>query len=317
MGDNTKSIIIILLSLTITIGTYQSFSIYSADNPEIPIHQLTRIPATSLVSTHTTNLKSTTTTLPYFANKNNFFNQKLVKLAWAWTSFAVWFHSLSIASFYYGHHSDPKLYTKKQQLASKNHPSNHVRRILCLHLVASTVWICLTQWFFGSSLIERVLILSGATCVPSLKPALSTLNINPQPAHLENLYCQHRWGRRLPGLDQFILSTYKPYWSEGFDISGHTFLLSFSILLIISSITPSLRHLYTNQETKEDRLINSRNWRIAIYCNMGLCFIWWWMILMTSLYFHGPVEKFSGLGTGVGAWLFVEYIVDCLLGPSS
>ncbi|EFP86161.1 uncharacterized protein PGTG_12117 [Puccinia graminis f. sp. tritici CRL 75-36-700-3] len=322
---NAKWLILIILFLTTTIGTYRSFSIYSRDNPDIPIHQLTRIPLSSLLSTHTTDIRSTTTTLPYFANKSNFLNQKFVKLGWAWTTFVVWFHAIAIATCYFG---PPHPNQQQQQTQnSRSHPSSHVPRILSLHLLATLLWIFLTQWCFGSSLIERVLILSGAKCIPSLKPFHSSETTPTTPTTLENLYCQHRWGRNLPGLDNFILSTYKPYWSEGIDVSGHVFLLTFSILLIVSSLSPSLIHLWrtttkkvnnqnNNKEEEKDQQDETvpRNYRLAIYANLGLLFVWWWMLLMTSLYFHGPLEKFSGFVLAGLAWFFVETSVARLLG---
>ncbi|OAV94457.1 hypothetical protein, variant [Puccinia triticina 1-1 BBBD Race 1] len=329
--STTRWILLGLLFLTTAIGTYRSFSLYSQDNPDIPIHQLTRIPPAALLSTHTTDIKATTTTLPYFANKSNFLNQKFVKLGWAWTTFVVWFHSIAIASCYFGTHphqeqqprtastaSSSAASTQKKALSDRAHPSSHVPRILSLHLIATLFWILFTQWCFGSSLIERVLILSGAKCIPSLKSLHSTsAGSSPvqQPLELENLYCQHRWGRRLPGLDKFVLSTYKPYWSEGIDVSGHAFLLTFSILLIVTTLRPSLQHLFAQKkrpESEEERL--PRNYRLAIYANLGLLAVWWWMLLMTSLYFHGPVEKFAGLITASGAWILVEGVVDRLLG---
>ena len=106
------------------------------------------------------------------------------------------------------------------------------------------------------------------------------------------------------------MSTYRPYWAEGMDVSGHTFLLTFSILLIVSSLRPSLTHLWL---TKRPHLV-PRTLRLAIYANLGLLAIWWWMLLMTSFYFHGPLEKFAGLALGSFAWLLSEYVVNRCLG---
>lgn len=323
--SNLRWIIVISLTLTTILGTYRSFSIYSKDNPEKAIHQLTRIPISSLFSVHSIDQKSTTNTLPYFANKSNFFNQKFVKLGWAWTSLAIWFHSIAIASCYFGAPKDqadlsnssshPSEESKRSaELESSiardpSHPSHHVPRILSLHLIATILWTLLTQWFFGSSLIERVLILSGAKCVPSLKPQNTPGSIPEHTTNqLENVYCQTRWGKRLPNLDTFTLSTHRPYWSGGIDVSGHTFLLSFSILVIVSALQPSLHHLILKSREKIPT-----SYRIAIYVNVGILILWWWMLLMTSLYFHGPIEKFSGLILGTGSWFLVELIVDRLL----
>lgn len=49
--------------------------------------------------------------------------------------------------------------------------------------------------------------------------------------------------------------------------------------------------------------------RMSVYANLALVAIWWWMLLMTSLYFHGPVEKAAGLIVGLGAWWVSETMV--------
>ncbi|PLW06584.1 hypothetical protein PCASD_25594 [Puccinia coronata f. sp. avenae] len=317
MADRTLqwAILPALLLLTILLGTFRSFSVYSVDNAQVPIHQLTRIPAVVSTTQATTATTKLAARLPYFATKTNFLNQKLVKLGWAWTTLVIWLHALAIASSFFP--SSPSTQSPKRDhpppaAQDPSHPSRHVPRILSLHLVATLLWILFTQWCFGSSIFERLLILTGAKCMPSLSPLHSTATGSPldqHPTDLENVYCQQRWGRRLPDLDQFIIAAYKPYWAEGIDVSGHTFLLSFSILLIVSCLHSSIHLLW---KTKRPELI-PRNYRWAVYINLALLAIWWWMILMTSLYFHGPVEKLSGFALGTAAWFLTEVVVDRLL----
>lgn len=193
-----------LLSLTVAIGTYRSFSLFSSDAhlQQVPIHRLTRLPQSSPISTKIR--LTTSSTLPYFANKNNLLNQKFVKLGWAWTSLVICYHAISIASSFFNH---PHQEQESNSPEKKPIPSHHVPRILSLHLVATIQWILLTQWCFGSSLIERVLMLSGAQCIPSLKPA-SPSTLVDHPTQLEHTYCQRRWGKPLPGLDQVCTISY-------------------------------------------------------------------------------------------------------------
>ncbi|KAG0151187.1 hypothetical protein CROQUDRAFT_571619 [Cronartium quercuum f. sp. fusiforme G11] len=291
-----------LLLLTTTLGTFYSFSLYSNEHPDLPIHQLTRIPSSSLTSTHNAHHAiPTTTKLPYFAKKSNFLNQTFVKLGWAWTSLAIWAHLILFAT----HHTSNKTERSGSEKAgSATDQPNHVIRSMTLYSTATALWIFLTQWFFGSSLIDRLLMLTGAECVPSMAHA----NEGPEklqmdPTKLSNAYCERRWGQRLPGLDTFTIATHRPYWRGGMDISGHVFLLSFSILLILSTLAPSLRLLTSSPTTLPKSL------KIGVYANLALVGIWWWMVLMTSLYFHGPVEKAAGLVVGVGSWWLSEFLV--------
>ncbi|MBW0526262.1 hypothetical protein O181_065977 [Austropuccinia psidii MF-1] len=293
-------IVACLLLLTITIGTYKSFSTFSSDNLNYPIHQLTRIPASSLKSPQATfNSQSATTNLPYFAKKTNFFNQKFVKLAWAWTGFMIGFHLLGFSNHHHTH----------DHQTQHNSQSKHISKIIGSFIISTVLWILLTQWFFGSSLIERLLMITGAKCVPSLNQPISIEPLTDKSTHFESSYCQRRWGRRLPGLDQLTVSTHRPYWTGGIDISGHTFILSFSMLLILSSLQPSLRYIFQNHNNQTI----SRSYKISIYANLALLALWWWMILMTSLYFHGPVEKLSGLVFGTGSWWLTELIITKML----
>ncbi|EGG07351.1 uncharacterized protein MELLADRAFT_71716 [Melampsora larici-populina 98AG31] len=304
-----------VLFFTIVLGTCYSYSLYSIDNPNLPIHQLTRIPTSSLVSTHNAHPSVPSSTLPYFAKKSNFFNQTFVKLGWAWTSLAVWAHLILFATHHTSHskateESEKRINDSRQSTngSQTQIQSNHVARSMTLYCTATALWIFLTQWFFGSSLIDRLLVLTGAECVPSMiHPNEGPDKLKIAATKLSNAYCERRWGQRLPGLDSFTIATHRPYWSGGIDISGHAFLLSFSILLILSTLAPSIRLLWSSKPIPTP-------YRVGVYANLTLVGIWWWMLLMTSLYFHGPAEKAAGLVVGVGAWWISEMTVDKLMG---
>eukprot|EP00079_Xenopus_tropicalis_P030724 XP_012826930.1 PREDICTED: fat storage-inducing transmembrane protein 2 isoform X1 [Xenopus tropicalis] len=88
------------------------------------------------------------------------------------------------------------------------------------------------------------------------------------------------------------------YW-HGFDISGHCFLLSYCILLILeeTSIISNIRF--------------ERHWhRMAINAQFAalsiLVIIWVWMFLCTAVYFHNIFQKVIGTAFGILAW-YITY----------
>lgn len=96
------------------------------------------------------------------------------------------------------------------------------------------------------------------------------------------------------------------YWVGGHDLSGHAFLLSMSSLFLLSEIAPTLAQTYlssSSQPSMSRRIEQgSKNRRYAALAIVALISLWYWMLLMTSLYFHTPQEKFTGLLAGVLGW---------------
>ncbi|KAK2825074.1 hypothetical protein Q7C36_019001 [Tachysurus vachellii] len=84
------------------------------------------------------------------------------------------------------------------------------------------------------------------------------------------------------------------YW-EGFDISGHSFILSYSTLLIMEEMVPML-HLVKHCTTRPIILD-------ALYLALSaISLIWVWMFACTSVYFHNMTQKLLGTGIGVFGW---------------
>jgi hypothetical protein len=112
----------------------------------------------------------------------------------------------------------------------------------------------------------------------------------------------------------------RPRWHKGFDISGHSFLLTLSVLILarelsptwrmwkrriesIWSPTPSLQSRIgkggkislVSQRQKGDRGSVAQIHHVVGVLATILVGGWIWMILMTAVYFHNPPEKLSGL----------------------
>lgn len=83
---------------------------------------------------------------------------------------------------------------------------------------------------------------------------------------------------------------------DGFDISGHSFLLSYCALMIVEEMAV-LEGLSINQNSKLHVVING--------LFVSLCFltmIWVFMFLCTALYFHNFSQKLLGVLIGLSAW---------------
>lgn len=92
-------------------------------------------------------------------------------------------------------------------------------------------------------------------------------------------------------------SSNKAIWKGGHDISGHTFLLSLSSMLIITEIGPTLAALASSSSSSipasvsaavptptpaRKRLELHVLRKAAAYAGLALVGLWWWMILVSS-----------------------------------
>ncbi|OWZ38491.1 hypothetical protein C356_04283 [Cryptococcus neoformans c45] len=95
----------------------------------------------------------------------------------------------------------------------------------------------------------------------------------------------------------------RPRWHKGFDISGHSFLLTLCIMVLGRELAPTWQAWAGG---KTAGLLNGRGrgWKGKIHglialAATGLIGIWMWMVLMTAVYFHNPPEKLAGLLLGL------------------
>ncbi|KAA0707123.1 Fat storage-inducing transmembrane protein 2 [Triplophysa tibetana] len=84
---------------------------------------------------------------------------------------------------------------------------------------------------------------------------------------------------------------------DGFDISGHSFILTFSALIIVEEMVAMLQIPNSHRNTFLDCLYIALNVIVAI---------WIWMFACTSVYFHHFIDKLLGTSVGVLGW-YVTY----------
>jgi hypothetical protein len=141
------------------------------------------------------------------------------------------------------------------------------------------------MWFFGPSLIDRVIVASGGACMVHLPSGdLATLPVDACFAgttvgptshphffsHITEITISSNWNA-LPRL------------RRGHDVSGHIFLLTMSILFLADQLRPSLCLPRWNLLHK-----------LAVNANLLLVGIWILASYTTSVYYHSPLEKLTG-----------------------
>ncbi|KIK67259.1 hypothetical protein GYMLUDRAFT_156268 [Collybiopsis luxurians FD-317 M1] len=200
----------------------------------------------------------------YWARKSNVLNIYFIKKAWGWTSAAfllLWGTSSS---------STRSLSRVMQWLAE------------------TACWMTFTTWFFGPAVIDRVILASGGECLISL-PSGEQINVPTD-------YCFTK-SRIAPATHPDIFTsslilpegwTGVPRLRRGHDVSGHIFLLTMSVLFLSDQLRVSLRSGSSNSWHK-----------IAIAANLALLGVWLFSSLITSIYFHSPLEKVTGYVLGL------------------
>jgi len=155
------------------------------------------------------------------------------------------------------------------RLSSSSKPKALLRWAL-----ATVWWISVTQWFFGPPLMDRTFLITGGAC-----EVLNKANADPNDAGmskgemlLTSAACKLQGGR----------------WTGGHDLSGHVFLLTHASLFLWSEVLP---------------VLSTGFWGgVESGAVWGLLGMWWWMLLMTGVYFHTWTEKITGLVVATFEW---------------
>lgn len=170
-------------------------------------------------------------------------------------------------------------YVYQHSNGTNNNKQSLLKQFLLRYTLATLWWISFSQWLFGLPIMDRVFVLTGGSCegVP---------NGDGSAATLTSADCKTQGGR----------------WVGGYDPSGHCFLLVHSSLLLWFEILPTLK--------SNDYSVSPIPGVIkGVFALLGL---WWWMLLMTSVYFHSFVEKLAGL-----IWGLIEVTVVYIILPNT
>lgn len=241
----------------------------------------------------------------YYNDKNNIFNQLFVKKGWFWTT-------ILLVAFY-------------GVLLSKSHPKienklKFIQLSVLKYIIATGWWILFTQWCFGLPIMDKIFIYTGGKCTnihPSkVKPHLASVLSKSLTDELQEFY-------ESKIISSSVCRSLRGHWVGGHDPSGHVFLLIHSSLylffeisqfwpgwpLVISDMKKLSHDLKLGRFTLHHYIM--KNPSILVIWLIGL---WWFMLLMTNIYFHSILEKLVGLLFGyaiLGLYLiprFQKYI---------
>lgn len=129
--------------------------------------------------------------------------------------------------------------------------------------LATAWWVVVTQWCWGPPLMDRAFLVTGGAChvLQEAAAGAATAAARGGLALASSAACKLQGGQ----------------WRGGHDLSGHVFLLTHASLFLWSELLPSLR---------------AGRWRgLASGAVLAVLALWWWMLLMTGLYFHTWTEK--------------------------
>ncbi|NWZ63439.1 FITM2 protein, partial [Acrocephalus arundinaceus] len=189
-------------------------------------------------------------------NKRNPLNVYFVKVAWAWT---LWLLLPFISLTTYELARSKFLYGRTKSVLL-------VLRRLGALLVGTAVWYVCTEFFIHVENLTGECSLQG------------------KPGRPPRLYASKRECHQDGGV-----------WN-GFDISGHCFLLSYCAMMILEEVAV-LEALSIDHSSKLRVVID--------ILFVSLCFLtmmWVFMFLCTALYFHDFSQKLLGVLIGLSGW---------------
>lgn len=140
--------------------------------------------------------------------------------------------------------------------------------------IGSAYWYMMTQWCFGPSVFDRIYHhWPWASC---------------SEESLRNHHLCHSYGHQ---------------W-DSFDVSGHCFLLLHSSLVLWEEIRASRWSLSAQGLWRRTRCCQRFDpfEMIMILFFSALLFLWYWMLIVTCVYFHTWSEKLVGVGFGFAYW---------------
>jgi len=139
---------------------------------------------------------------------------------------------------------------------------------------ATLWWVLVTQWFFGAPIMDRGFTLTGGKC---FMPA-ETESPKVSQMFTTSFECRTKGGK----------------WVGGHDLSGHIFMLTLASLLLLLEVLPVAFRDYDKEDAPAPVEDKSPMGVWSLRSVGILSALWWWMLLMTSVFFHTWHEKLTG-----------------------
>jgi hypothetical protein len=234
----------------------------------------------------------------YFAKKSNILNVYFVKVGWLWATASFLLLIVSHPSF--GPSFDFQVTRRRAQATLR-------------FLSITTVWIFLTQWFFGPPIIDRSYRWTGGQCAMIQSDSLAAQQEKAEMGDAELIFT-HAACKAIGGA-----------WTGGHDISGHVFLLILCSAMLWQEFLPAVLRSWGQRDARSiaaaDGTVKSAAAQsasssvtanqplgVGIQFAMGVVGLSLWMLLMTAVYFHTWFEKLTGFLVALTA-IYVVYFV--------
>ncbi|KAL4974481.1 inositol phospholipid synthesis and fat-storage-inducing TM-domain-containing protein [Aspergillus desertorum] len=223
----------------------------------------------------------------YFARKDNIFNLFFVKLGW------IWF-TLAFAALLLTYPPSPHRGRRQTQALSR-------------YALATTAWYFVTQWFFGPAIVDRSFVFTGGKCEDALFELKNAQNmkgdigagVEDPGVYLTAAACKAAGGA----------------WRGGHDVSGHVFMLvlvtavlGFEALGVLAQESEVEAENDASANVKIDGEAGNEARRWTLRFVGGIVGLGWWMLLMTSIWFHTWLEKANGLLISLGAIYTIYFL---------
>ncbi|CAX42244.1 inositol phospholipid biosynthesis protein, putative [Candida dubliniensis CD36] len=242
----------------------------------------------------------------YYNDKRNILNQWFVKRGWGWTTLVIiLFYSNIIYKQYVNSTTTTK--NNKQTLIIKT-----IRNAIINYIVVTIWWIFFTQWCFGLPIMDKIFVLTGGKCSIDINNTANSFTTTSTTVFTPNHHIHPSFVQKLENIwESTGITSYNcrrikgSQWIGGHDPSGHVFLMIHSSLYLFneminywpnwSYIKHNISQLLTSTRplTINDRLLLL--WNTPQLIIIGLIGLWWFMLLMTNIYFHSSLEKLVGL----------------------
>ncbi|CCE86682.1 Piso0_005185 [Millerozyma farinosa CBS 7064] len=251
----------------------------------------------------------------YYNDKRNILNQFFVKKGWAWTTVViVVFYILILRS------KHPKVQSQQEKIRL-------LRNGLIKYSIMTFWWVLFTQWCFGLPIMDKVFVWTGGKCQ---KVAEKELLRHFPGALKDKFFSPSSDGESFEAssITSYTCRKLKGAWTGGHDPSGHVFLLVHSSLYLFletsqfwgswpsffgsaRNLCGKLRRVPADQSAEpKSKLAQVVDFfhgtpHFIVFLLLSL---WWFMLLMTNIYFHSLAEKLVGLLFAYAGALLVYYL---------
>jgi len=243
------------------------------------------------------------------ADRRNWLNTLFVKRAWFWNTLAIGLIAATLKRTGGGVQGE----LGKEPVPARVRSWHDVvaSKTFVRWLIATIGWYLVAQWSFGASLLERMHVASGGQCL------LNSLQVDPMLCRTRAPLSLETHPHVLRQLHPTLLeqhSTLQAGWHGGVNVSGHTFILVLSLLVLGEMLVPYVPswtgaipmaiHSQRNVWRDGPPAVRRCN-RLVLLGALALMALWTSMLCATSMYYHTAVEKVAGFLTAIAVWLLV------------